>query len=143
MKDYHPPMHTAEHILNRTMVNLFGCDRSFSNHLEKKKSKCDYHFSRSLTLDEETAIVEKVNEQITRNLDVTEIFLTRDEALQRCNLNRLPDDAGETVHLVLIGDYDICPCIGSHVQNTSEIGAFVLVSTSYEDGVLRVRFKLK
>ena len=37
-----PPAHTAEHILNQTMVRLFGCSRSRVNHIERKKSKCNY-----------------------------------------------------------------------------------------------------
>ena len=36
-KDYFPPMHTAEHILNQTMVRMFGCERSLTNHIEKNK----------------------------------------------------------------------------------------------------------
>ncbi|KAA5438435.1 hypothetical protein F2Y83_04575, partial [Bacteroides cellulosilyticus] len=36
------PMHTCEHIVNRTMMNLFGCGRSVSAHIERKKSKLDY-----------------------------------------------------------------------------------------------------
>ena len=36
------PMHTAEHILNQTMVRMFGCERSRNAHIERKKSKCDY-----------------------------------------------------------------------------------------------------
>ena len=142
MKDYDPYMHTTEHILNRTMINMFGCERSFTNHLERKKSKCDYHFPRSLTTAEEKIIESKINEQLAQNLDVTEIFLTRDEAMLQCNLDRLPNDAGENVRLILVGDYDICPCIGSHVANTSEIGRFVFGSSTFEDGVLRIRFKL-
>ena len=142
MKDYDPYMHTAEHILNRTMIDMFGCERSFTNHLERKKSKCDYLFSRPLTPEEEKTIESKVNEQLSRNLDVTELYMSKDEALHRCNLDRLPDDAGENVRLVLVGDYDVCPCIGSHVANTSEIGRFVFGSSTFEDGVLRIRFKL-
>ena len=41
-KQEYPPMHTAEHILNQTMIRLFGCGRSRNAHIEKKKSKCDY-----------------------------------------------------------------------------------------------------
>ena len=41
-KEEYPPMHTAEHILNGTMVRLFGCPRSRNAHIERKKSKCDY-----------------------------------------------------------------------------------------------------
>jgi len=40
MKSYSDPrMHTAEHLLNAAMVDLIGTDRSFSAHIEKKKSK--------------------------------------------------------------------------------------------------------
>ncbi len=42
-KDYDPPMHTAEHVLNQTMIRLFGTGRNFSAHLNRGKSKCDYH----------------------------------------------------------------------------------------------------
>ncbi len=35
-KVFDPHMHTAEHILNQTMIRLFGCNRCFSAHIEKK-----------------------------------------------------------------------------------------------------------
>ncbi len=142
MKSYDPYMHTAEHILNQTMVRMFGCNRSFSNHLEKKKSKCDYKFDRALTLEEEKELEEKVNCQISCNLDVSQRIISRDEALKDFSLDRLSEEAGDTIRLVYVGDYDVCPCIGDHVSNTSEIGSFVLVSSSFEEGVLRIRFKL-
>lgn len=60
-------MHTAEHILNQTMVRMFGCARSKNTHIERKKSKCDYFLSRQP--DEETvkAIEEAVNAVIARS----------------------------------------------------------------------------
>ncbi len=142
MKSYDPQMHTAEHILNQTMVRTFGCERSFSSHIEKKKSKCDYHFDRSLTTDEELELVKKINEVISRRLDVKEQFLTIEEAAERFNLSRLPEGSGDTVRIVTVGEYDACPCIGPHVTNTSQIGVFQLVSTSNENQILRIRFKL-
>lgn len=142
MKSYDPQMHTAEHILNQTMVRMFGCERSFSSHIEKKKSKCDYRFDRQLDSDEEVELVGKINEVISRNLEVKEHFLTLEEADARFNLSRLPEDAGNEVRIVTVGDYDACPCIGPHVSNTSEIVEFKLISSSYENGVLRIRFKL-
>lgn len=142
MKSYDPQMHTAEHILNQTMVRMFGCERSFSSHIEKKKSKCDYHFDRQLSPGEELELVNQVNEVISRNLGITEKFLTLNEAAEKFNLNRLPEGSGDEVRIVTVGDYDACPCIGPHVKNSSEIGVFQLVSTSFENGILRVRFKL-
>ncbi len=142
MKTYDPSMHTAEHILNQTMVRMFQCNRSFSNHLEHKKSKCDYIFSRPLTSEEECLIREKVNSIIARQLPVTKEMISREEAVQGYNLTNLPADAGNSLQIVKIGDYDACPCIGEHVENTSEIGLFVIISSSFENNVLRIRFKL-
>ena len=141
-KDYHPPMHSAEHILNQTMLRMFNKGRSFSNHIEKKKSKCDYHFYRNLTDEEIETINNKVNDVITKNLTVSEEFLKREDALKNYKLSQLPEDAGDTIRIIKIGDYDACPCSGVHVSNTKEIGSFKIVSTSYEENVLRIRFKL-
>ena len=141
-KQYNPQMHSAEHILNQTMVRMFDCGRSFSKHIEKKKSKCDYRFSRSLTETEISELNERVNKTIMRNLPVVEEFITREKANEKFNLERLPNSAGETIRIIKIGDYDACPCSGLHVSNTKEIGSFNIISTDFNDGVLRIRFKL-
>lgn len=142
-KEYDPRMHSAEHILNQTMVRMFNRGRSFSAHIERKKSKCDYHFDRELKQDELAKIESKVNEIIDLNLSVTEEFLAREEALKSFLLDKLPDQAGDNIRIIKIGDYDSCPCIGKHVTSTKEIGGFKMISSSFEDGVLRLRFKLK
>ena len=141
-KDYPPQMHTAEHILNQTMVKTFKCGRSFSNHIEKKKSKCDYHFDRNLTEDEIGFIQSKVNDVIKQNHTIKEEFIPRVEASKIFDLDRLPDAVGDIIRIIKVGDYDSCPCIGKHVSNTSEIGEFRIISTGYEDGVLRIRFRV-
>jgi misacylated tRNA(Ala) deacylase len=141
-KSYYPPMHTAEHILNGTMDKMFGCGRAFSAHIEKKKSKCDYHFSRNLTPEEIKSVEDKVNSVIISDMPVTEDFMTRDEAQKFFNLNRLPDEAGETLRVIRIGDYDSCLCSGPHIQSTKSIGSFKIISTGFENNVLRVRFKI-
>ena len=141
-KDIDPRMHSAEHILNQTMVRMFNCGRSFSAHIEKKKSKCDYHFDRVLTEEETRELVNRVNDIIDADLPVTEEYVTMEQADRDYNLDRLPDDAGDTIRIVRIGDYDACPCIGPHVDATKKIGHFRISSLSFEHGVLRIRFKL-
>lgn len=141
-KQYDPKMHSAEHIANQTMDRMFHSGRCFSAHIEKKKSKLDYHFDRPLR-DEETAELEtRINAIIDADLPVTEDFMPREEAEKTFNLGRLPEDAGDNIRIVRIGDYDACPCIGPHVKSTGEIGRFRIISTSFEDGVLRIRYKL-
>ena len=80
-KTYYAPMHSAEHLLNGTMDKMFKKGRAFSAHIEKKKSKCDYHFERDLTHEEIKIIEEKVNEQILLDLPVKESFINRNEAM--------------------------------------------------------------
>ena len=55
-----PPAHTAEHILNQTMVRLFGCSRSRVNHIERKKSKCNYDLPTTLA-DQEQRILDAIS----------------------------------------------------------------------------------
>lgn len=135
-------MHSAEHLLNGTLDKMFQRGRAFSAHIEKKKSKCDYHFDRDLTALEIKTIEEIINKQIALELPVKESFITRDEAVGRFNLSRLPDEAGENLRVISIGEYDNCLCSGPHVASTKEIGAFKIISTSFENGVLRIRFKI-
>lgn len=136
-------MHSAEHILNQTMVRMFNRGRSVNAHIEKKKSRIDYNIDRDLTAEEKLEIEKRVNEVINSNLNVTEEFISRDEAERMFNLNKLPDDAGERIRIIRIGNYDACPCSGPHVNNTSEIENFKILSTSFENGFLRLRFKLE
>jgi alanyl-tRNA synthetase len=143
MKEYSDPrMHSAEHILNQTMVRMFDCGRCFRAHIEKKKSKCDYHFDRPLTDREIEDIQSRVNRVIESDLPVQEKFLPREEAQAQYTLDRLPEEAGDRIRIITVGDYDACPCIGPHVKSTREIGTFRIFSSGFEDGVLRIRFKL-
>ena len=141
-KEEYPPMHTAEHILNATMVRMFGCPRSRNAHIERKKSKCDYYLD-ACPSDEQVARIEAaVNAVIGRNLAVTIDFLPREEAAAVVDLSKLPEDASPTLRIVRVGDYDACACIGAHVQNTAEIGTFQILSHDYENGRWRVRWKV-
>ena len=141
-KQEYPPMHTCEHIVNRTMVNLFGCGRAVSAHIERKKSKLDFALPQAPSPDDIARIEQTVNEVIAQHLPVTTEFITQEEAVGRFDLKRLPDGASDTVRIVRGGDYDECLCIGLHVANTSEIGTFRIISSDYKDGIFRMRFKL-
>ena len=66
------PMHTAEHILNQTMVRLFGCPRSTNAHIERKKSKVNYNLKEppSLVVTDSQAFKE-VAEIVPGNIKLT------------------------------------------------------------------------
>ena len=135
-------MHTAEHILNQTMVRMFGCPRSKNAHIERKKSKCDYELTEAPTTEQMAEVEQRINEVIDRHLPVTIEFMSREEAANLVDLSKLPEAAGDTLRIVRIGDYDACACIGAHVSNTSEIGHFKMLTYEFTEGRLRLRFKL-
>jgi len=135
-------MHSAEHILNQTMVRMFCCGRCFRAHIEKKKSKCDYYFDRPLTEQEIRQIEKDVNDVIQADMIITQEFITKEESQKHYNLERLPQNVGDDIRIVKIGDYDACPCSGTHVNSTKEIGEFQIASVSFDNSVLRIRYKL-
>ena len=141
-KEEYPPMHTCEHILNQTMIRLFGCGRAVSAHVEKKKSKLDFELPNPIDDTDIQRIEECVNRVIQSQLPVTVEDITQAEAQTRFDLRRLPQNASETVRVVKVGDYDECLCIGRHVENTAEIGTFKIISYDFKEGILRLRFKL-
>lgn len=155
-KDEFPPAHTAEHLLNQLMMRMFGCERSGNAHIERKKSKISYILDHKPDRKEEREIERQMNELIEQDLPVTFQFVTRAELEgivmeaepgspdSRIALDRLPADASDTIRLVRIGDYDVCPCIGKHVRSTAQIGRFEMLGTNWDEHTrsFRVRYKI-
>lgn len=141
-KQEYPPMHTAEHLLNGEIARRYGCGRAFSAHIERKKSKLDYHMEQALTDDELNSLENYINGIVAEDVEVTEEFITQKEAMDRFDMSRLPEGASDTVRVVSVGNYDECLCAGTHVSHTSEIGKFRISSSRFQDGVQRIVFKL-
>ncbi len=143
-KEEFPPAHTAEHLLNQLMVRMFGCERSRNAHIERKKSKISYVVDHKPDRKEEREIERRMNELIAEDLPVTFECVTRDELPDEVDADRLPEDASDTIRLVRIGDFDVCPCIGKHVRSTSQIGKFEMLGTNWDNDThtFRIRFKI-
>ncbi|MDY3821451.1 MAG: hypothetical protein SOZ86_09135 [Bacteroidaceae bacterium] len=141
-KEEHKPSHTAEHLLNQVMVRMFGCERSRNAHIERKKSKINYTLDHEPTPQQIEDIERQMNQLIAQDLPVTYEYVTRQSIPDGVTLDKLPLDASETIRIVRIGDFDICPCIGQHVSSTGEIGSFHITSTSYKDQSFRIVFKV-
>lgn len=143
-KDEFPPAHTAEHLLNQTMVRMFGCERSSNAHVERKKSKISYVLERKPDRKQEKEIERMMNQLIEDDLPVTFEMVDKDDLPEEVDASRLPEDASQTIRLVRIGDYDVCPCIGKHVRSTGQIGHFELLGTNWDEHkhLFRIRFKV-
>ncbi|MEA3450704.1 MAG: hypothetical protein U9Q83_02230, partial [Bacteroidota bacterium] len=75
------------------------------------------------------------------NLEITQKYINYDTAISQFKLKINKKD-NPKIRITSIGDYDDCPCIGEHVSNTSEIGVFKISTTTFNDNVLRIRYKL-
>jgi alanyl-tRNA synthetase len=96
-KQEDPRMHSAEHLLNGTMVKMIGCKRSRNTHIERKKSKCDYPLSEPLTQGQLQEIETTINNVIAQDLKVTYESISAKEAEKLYDLDKLPEDASVKV----------------------------------------------
>ena len=141
-KQEFPPSHTAEHLLNQTMLRMFGCKRSRNAHIERKKSKISWPLPECPTEAQIQEIEQTINNLIEQDLPVSYEYTTFDKLPPEVDAGKLPENASETLRLVRIGDYDVCACIGTHVESTKDIGTFKINSWRYENGVFRIVFKV-
>jgi Ser-tRNA(Ala) deacylase AlaX len=103
-----------------------------------------FYLDHKPSRQEEKDIERMMNELIDEDLPVTFEFVTRDNLPEEVSTDRLPEDASDTIRLVRIGDFDVCPCIGRHVRSTSQIGRFEMLGTNWDEQErsFRVRFKI-
>jgi misacylated tRNA(Ala) deacylase len=119
----HMKMHTAQHIISGIVFDNFNA-RTVGNQIHADYSRVD--FSPANFSDEDLEnIKNKFNEKIKQNMPV--IIYEEERAKlekrvdqQRANLDLLPKFI-KKLRIVEIKDFDICPCAGTHVKNTSEI----------------------
>lgn len=120
----HMKMHTAQHIISGIVFDEFEAARTVGNQIHADYSRVDFNPVEFTDTDLDF-IVEKFNEIIQKNLPV-KIYEEERQSLegrvdnQRCNLDLLPKFITK-LRIIEIEGFDICPCAGTHVKNTSEI----------------------
>lgn len=87
------------------------------------------HFS-AMTKEELGQVEEIVNRKIAEALAVRTDVMTLDEAKKTGAMALFGEKYGETVRVVRMGDFSTELCGGTHVENTSAITAFKIVSES-------------
>ena len=81
----------------------------------------------------------RVNEKIFEALPVKTEVLSKEDALKRNAMHLFSEKYGDKVRVVSMGDYSMEFCGGTHVENTSEINCFAIVSEeSVAAGIRRI-----
>ena len=125
----HMKMHTAQHIISGVIFDEYNA-RTVGNQIHAESSRVDFYPIRFSERDLED-IESKCNEIIQHNLPV-KIYEEERARLegrvdqQRCNLDLLPKFVS-TLRIVEIEGFDVCPCAGTHVKNTSELSSIKII----------------
>jgi misacylated tRNA(Ala) deacylase len=144
----HMRMHTAQHLVSGLAYELWGGSRTVGNQLHADRSRIDFNPfepTRERLADLEAA----ANDVVKAARSVEAVTMTRDAVNDRMppdrtNMDLLPRSVQE-LRVIRIGDdLDLCPCAGTHVANTKEIGEIRFLRTkSKGKGTHRLEYTLE
>jgi hypothetical protein len=123
--------HSCTHLLHKALREILG------NHVEQAGSLVDAHRLRfdfthfqSLTGEEIRMVEDLVNQEIKAALPVVTEVMDVESAKKSGAMALFGEKYHGDVRVVSMGDFSKELCGGTHVKNTSEIGAFKIISES-------------
>ena len=133
----HMQQHTGQHILSQSFLKVLGA-QTLSFHLGADSSTIDLDLDR---LDDERAsdVEELANQVVWENRAVQIQNVTLDEALDIPMRKKPPLDS-DALRLVVITDFDVSACGGTHVSNTGEVGVIKILGWERRGNSIRAGF---
>ena len=138
-------MHTAQHVVSKVVLDVFGAQTA-GNQIHADRSRIDFE-PADFSENEVNAIEARANAILDQDLEVEKAEMARAEAEEqtpegRGLLDLIPDHV-DPLRMVAIGDFDLCPCGGTHVDRLSEVGRIRITGrTSKGADVDRIEFEL-
>lgn len=132
--------HSATHLLHKALQEVLGTHVKQSGSLvNNNRLRFDFTHFEAITKDELKKVEKLVNEQISNSLEVVKNTMSMDEAKKIGATALFGEKYSNEVRVVMMGDYSVELCGGTHINNTSEIGMFKIVSESgIASGVRRI-----
>lgn len=123
--------HTATHLLDQALRDVLGEHAHQAGSLvEPTYLRFDFTNMGNVTPEQLTQVEQIVNEKIWANIAVTTTVTDIESAKKMGAIALFSEKYGDVVRVVSAGDYSREFCGGNHVDNTSEIGLFKIISES-------------
>lgn len=132
--------HSATHLLQKALQEVVGDHvTQAGSFVNSERLRFDFHHFEAVSPEQLAEVEKKVNEAICAALPVSKLEMAQAEAKAMGAMALFGEKYGDMVRVVKMGDYSVELCGGCHVDNTSEIGLFKLVSeSSVAAGVRRI-----
>ncbi len=119
--------HSATHLLQKTLQEVLGSSvHQAGSRVDENNFRFDFSYRGKLSDQIIVEIEKKTQERINKNIETKIEIMDIEDAKKKGAMALFEDKYDKTVRVVTIGD-SIELCGGTHVSNTSEIGAFAIL----------------
>jgi alanyl-tRNA synthetase len=135
----HMQQHTGQHVLSRAFIETCKAE-TVSFHMGDET--CTIDLDVGSLKEQDVARAESVaNEVVWQDREVIIREIPASELADE-NLRKSFPEGTEMVRLVEIEEYDVCPCCGTHVMATGELGVIKILKQEKVKDTTRVYFKV-